>query len=179
MVRCKLFDPEPLCLREKATQLQFNQIEPRNQDRRLTLFQKLIGSFGERCEILSPFECDYGPNCTIGDDSFINRGAYLMDGAPIHISKRCFIGPDLGTYTARHPRLPKERDSGFERAFLITIGDNRGIGGDVTILPGVTIGERSAIGAKSLVNHDILAHSLAFGAPAKSATVLMKNMIPC
>lgn len=128
MVRCKLFDPEPLCLREKATQLQFNQIEPRNQDRRLTLFQKLIGSFGERCEILSPFECDYGSNCTIGDDSFINREAYLMDGAPIHISKRCFIGPDLGTYTARHPLLPKERDSGFERAFPITIGTTAGSG---------------------------------------------------
>ncbi|MGN1184200.1 MAG: DapH/DapD/GlmU-related protein, partial [Oliverpabstia sp.] len=52
-------------------------------------------------------------------------------------------------------------------SFPITIGDNVWIGGNVMVLPGVTIGENSVIGAGSIVTKDIPANVVAFGAPCK------------
>ena len=90
-----------------------------------------------------------------------------MDCAPITIGKHCFIGPNCGMYTAIHPIVAKERNQGLEMAKPITIKDNVWIGGDVTILPGVTIGEGSVIGAKSLVTKDIPANVIAVGNPCR------------
>ena len=110
---------------------------------------------------------DYGYNCRIGEGTFINHNAYLMDGAPVTIGKHCFIGPNCGMYTANHPLNVEERNQGLELAQPITVGDNVWIGADVTILPGVTIGEGSVIGAKSLVNKDIPANVIAVGNPCR------------
>lgn len=128
---------------------------------------KLLPNKGENVSILAPFIADYGKNCFIGEGTFINYGAYLMDGAPITIGKSCFIGPNCGMYTATHPLLAEERNRGLEKAKPITIGDNVWLGGDVTILPGVTIGEGSVIGAKSLVNKDIPPNVVAVGNPCR------------
>lgn len=49
------------------------------------------------------------------------------------------------------------------------------IGSHSTILPGVTIGKNSIIGAHSLVNTDIPDNVIAFGAPAKIVRTLNKN----
>jgi galactoside O-acetyltransferase len=52
-------------------------------------------------------------------------------------------------------------------SFPITIGDNVWLGGNVMVLPGVTIGENSVIGAGSVVTKDIPANVVAFGSPCK------------
>ena len=163
------FDKELLAERIEADGLcyEFNHTHPKEAEKRAEILDKLLPNKGENVSILVPFIADYGKNCFIGEGTFINYGAYLMDGAPITIGKSCFIGPNCGMYTATHPLLAEERNRGLEKAKPITIGDNVWLGGDVTILPGVTIGEGSVIGAKSLVNKDIPPNVVAVGNPCR------------
>lgn len=163
------YDTELLEERANAEELYFyfNQTNPKDAAKKEDILKQLLPHKGENITILSPFCTDYGYNCFIGNETFINHNAYLMDCAPITIGKHCFIGPNCGMYTAIHPIVAKERNQGLEMAKPITIGDNVWIGGDVTILPGVTIGEGSVIGAKSLVTKDIPANVIAVGNPCR------------
>ena len=163
------FDQDLLKEREEAEALyfQFNQTSPKDAKKKEELLKELLPNREENVDILPPFYTDYGYNCRIGEGTFINHNAYLMDGAPVTIGKHCFIGPNCGMYTANHPLNVEERNQGLELAQPITVGDNVWIGADVTILPGVTIGEGSVIGAKSLVNKDIPANMIAVGNPCR------------
>ena len=118
-------------------------------------------------EIMSPFIVDYGYNIFLGEGTFLNHNIYLMDCAKIQFGKKCFIGPNCGFYTAIHPMDVERRNAGFEMAKPITLGNNIWIGADVSILPGVKIGDNSVIGAGSVVTKDIPAGVLAFGNPCK------------
>ena len=88
-----------------------------------------------------------------------------MDGARIIIGDHVFIGPYCGFYTATHPLEYKRRNQGLEKALPITIGNNCWLGANVSVMPGVTIGEGCVIGAGSVVTKDIPAYSLAAGVP--------------
>ena len=147
---------------------QFNQTAPSQIENRLEILRKILPKVDvEQIEVLSPFVVDYGYNIQIGAGSFFNHNIYLMDCAEIKIGKKCFIGPNCGFYTAIHPMLVEPRNEGLEMAKPIELADNIWIGADVTILPGVKIGEGSVIGAKSLVSKDIPAGVLAFGNPCR------------
>lgn len=163
------YDTELLEERANAEELYFyfNNTNPKDAAKKEEILKQLLPHKGENITILSPFYTDYGYNCFIGNETFINHNIYLMDCAPITIGKHCFIGPNCGMYTAIHPIVAKERNQGLEMAKPITIKDNVWIGGDVTILPGVTIGEGSVIGAKSLVTKDIPANVIAVGNPCR------------
>lgn len=159
---------EDLCReRERANELahRLNQASPGDAAARESLLRKLLGHVGEHVEVLSPLYVDYGRNVSIGDWSFLNHGAYLMDGAPITIGSHVFVGPNLGAYTAQHPLVAEERNLGLERALPITIEDDVWIGGDVKIMPGVTIGRGSVVGAGSVVTRDVPAGVVAMGSP--------------
>lgn len=147
---------------------ELNNTSIRNSERRLELLDKLLTEVDVmNVEILSPFMVDYGYNIRIGAGSFFNHNIYLMDCAKITFGKHCFIGPNCGFYTAIHPLEVEERNEGYEVAKPIDIGDNVWIAGDVTVMPGVSIGNNSVIGAKSLVTKDIPDGVLAFGNPCK------------
>ena len=163
------YDLELMAQRTAAEELCFdlNNTRPGDTEKRDGILKKLIPDLGERCTILSPFMTDYGRYCRIGADTFINHGAYLMDCGGITIGRHCFIGPNCGMYTANHPISPRERNQGLENAKPIVIGDNCWLGGDVTILPGVTIGENTVIGAGSVVTKDIPANVVAVGNPCR------------
>lgn len=163
------YDEELCAARVSAAEItfDFNQTRPGDAERREELLRKLLGSVGENVEVLSPLQVDYGCNISLGSWSFINHGAYLMDCAPISIGSHVFIGPNFGAYTAQHPLVADERNQGLERALPITIEDDVWIGGDVKVMPGVTIGRGSVIGAGSLVTRDIPAGVVARGVPCK------------
>ena len=163
------YDVELLRERETAEDLclEFNSTKPSDKKTKEEVLKKLLPNKKEDTVILSPFYTDYGYNCIIGEKTFINHNAYLMDGAEIKIGDNCFIGPNCGMYTAAHPIFFEERNKGLEKALPINIGDNVWIGGDVTILPGASIGNNSVIGAKSLVTKDIPANVVAFGNPCR------------
>lgn len=163
------YDEELLKERKRAEDLclEFNSTKPSDKKTKEEVLKKLLPNKKEDAVILSPFYTDYGYNCIIGEKTFINHNAYLMDGAEIKIGDNCFIGPNCGMYTAAHPIFFEERNKGLEKALPINIGDNVWIGGDVTILPGTSIGNNSVIGAKSLVTKDIPANVVAFGNPCR------------
>lgn len=163
------YDKELLELRLKAEDLcfDFNNTRPSDRKKKSAILKELIPMMGENSMILAPFVTDYGIYTKIGHDTFINHNAYLMDGNGITIGNHCFIGPNCGMYTAVHATIAEERNQGLEKALPISIGDNCWLGGDVTILPGVTIGNDTIIGAGSVVTKDIPDHVIAAGNPCR------------
>jgi len=163
------YDPELVQQRLVAEDLcfDFNNTRPSDTETRTAILQKLIPDLGENCLIMSPFVTDYGCYCHIGDDTVINHNAYLMDSGGITIGKHCFIGPNCGMYTAVHATIAEQRNQGLEKALPIKIGDNCWLGGGVSILPGVTIGSNTIVGAGSVVTKDIPDNVVAVGNPCR------------
>ncbi len=168
------FDEELMAQRLEVDELcfTFNHLSPKHTKERLEILKNIIADLGENVVVLTPFQTDYGYNCHIGDDTFINHNAYLMDCAPITIGKNCFLGPNCGLYTAIHPLVALDRNKGIEKAEPITLGNSVWLGGNVVILPGVTIGENSVIGANSVVTKDIPANVVAAGNPCRVLRII-------
>ncbi|WP_214515077.1 sugar O-acetyltransferase [Staphylococcus saprophyticus] len=163
------FDESLDAERMKAKDLCFelNHIKPSDKESRHTKLTKLLNYEPKALELLSPFQTDYGYNIFLGERIFINHDCYFMDGGKIFIGDDVFIGPSCGLYTAVHPLEYKERNIGLEQALPIRIESNVWLGANVVVLPGVTIGEGSVIGAGSTVAKDIPPNVLALGTPAK------------
>lgn len=167
-------DSELLAERLRARELvyDFNHTRPGDDARQRDLLERLLGHVGENATILAPLSVDCGYLVSIGDGSFVNYGAYFMDGAPIRVGSNVFIGPSCGFYTAQHPLIPAERNLGLERALPITIEDDCWLGGDVKVLAGVTIGRGSTIGAGSVVTRDVPPGVVAAGNPCRVLRVI-------
>jgi maltose O-acetyltransferase len=131
------------------------------------ILRELLGSFGEGAHVRAPLRVDYGTRLHIGAGTFVNFGLTALDVVDIRIGSHCQLGPNIQLLTPIHPLEPGPRRDGWEAAEPITIGDNVWIGGGASIMPGVTIGEDSVIGAGSVVTRDIPPRSLAVGSPAK------------
>lgn len=111
--------------------------------------------------------CDYGQYIKIGSGTFINFGAMLIDVAPITIGDDCQLGPNVQLLTPLHPVDPGPRRDKWEAAKPITLEDNVWLGGGVIVLPGVTIGENTVVGAGSVVTKSLPANVVAVGSPAR------------
>lgn len=122
-----------------------------------------------------PFYCDYGYNMKVGERVFFNFNCVVLDVAPVVIGSRTMFGPNVQVYTATHPLDHRERSSGREYARSIVIGEDVWIGGSAVICPGVTIGDRSVIGAGSVVTKDIPADVIAVGNPCKVIKPIIKE----
>ncbi len=145
----------------------YNQIQPTRLEEREKAIRKIIGKCGVKPFFNQPFLCDYGVNIRVGDRFFANFNFTVLDEAYVTIGDDVFIGPNVSLYTACHSTDPVERNTRREWAEPITIGNNVWIGGSVTVLPGVTIGDNCTIGAGSVVTKDIPAHSIAVGNPCR------------
>ncbi len=121
----------------------------------------------ENVTIMPPFRFDFRFNLTIGEGSFINYNATILNCAQITIGKNVFIGPNASLYAPIHPMDYKTRNAGVEFAHPITIKDNVWLAGNVIVLPGVTIEEGAVIGVGSVVTKDVKANSFYAGNPAK------------
>lgn len=149
----------------------------RDTEKRRAILQELLGGIGENVAIDTPFYCDHGKNIFLGNDVIININCTFVDNAEIRIGNKVLIASNVQLYTGSHPVLPQERliadwkehQTTFFRSFArpIEIKDNVWIGGGSIILPGVTIGENSVIGAGSVVNRSIPANCVAVGNPCK------------
>ena len=147
----------------------YNNLQPSNLEERKNQIKKIVGKIGENFLIEQPFMCDYGYNIEIGDNFYSNHNLIILDAAKVIIGDNVFIAPNCGIYTAHHPIDVIERNRGLEYASPVKIGNNVWIGGNVIILPGVTIGDNCTIGAGSIVTKDIPENSVAYGNPCKVA----------
>lgn len=161
------YDPKLVDDREIARRvvLQFNQTFDR--DERKALLSPILGSKGENFLIESVFHCDYGYNIHLGENFYANVGCTILDEAEVRFGDNVLLAPNVGIYTACHPIDTEQRVAGIEFAKPVNIGNNVWIGADVTILPGVSIGDNAVIGAGSVVVRDIPANSVAVGNPCK------------
>ena len=155
--------------RERAKDLLFelNAMKPSMRGERNAILRRLFGAMGGNAWIESPFNCDYGYNITVGENFYANSNCTILDCAPVTIGDDVLLGPNVSLYTPNHAVDAQERKQGYERALPITIGDRVWIGGSVTIVPGVSIGENSIIAAGSVVTRDIPANVIAAGVPCR------------
>jgi len=133
----------------------------------INLALKNVISNSENATVIPPFYCEYGTHITLGKNFFANYNCVFIDVAPITFGDNCMLGPNVSLYTAGHPIHPATRNSGYEYGKPITVGNNVWIGGSVTIVPGVRIGNDVVIGAGSVVTSDIPDGVVAAGNPCK------------
>lgn len=161
--------PELLAMLDRTKDLcnEYNHILPSDHKALNDKLSEILGQCDADTVVNPPFLCDYGKHIRVGKRFFANFGFTVLDEAYVTIGDDCFIGPNVSIYTACHSTDPVERNTRDEWARPVSIGNNCWIGGSVTILPGISIGEGCTIGAGSVVVKDIPAHCIAAGNPAR------------
>lgn len=145
----------------------YNRLRPSQVEERMALIHSILGKTGERFTINAPFLCDYGFNIEVGERFFANFNLVILDEAKVTFGDNVFIAPNCAFYTAGHPVDVVQRNAGLQYARPITVGNNVWFGGNVCVMPGVTIGDNVTIGAGSVVVHDIPSNVLAAGNPCR------------
>ena len=180
MLAGELYDALDAQLSEERTKArllikQLNETAEDAVEERTRILRELIPGAGEGLWLQPPFYCDYGSNMSVGDKVFFNFNCVVLDVAQVTIGSRTLFGPNVQIYTATHPINYRERASGLEYAKPIRIGDDVWVGGSAVICPGVTIGDRSVIGAGSVVTRDIPSDVFAAGNPCRVVRELEKE----
>ena len=146
---------------------EFNNLPPREVEKRNEILKKLLGKTKENFFFEPPFRCDYGYNIEIGENFYSNYNLVILDCAPVKIGDNVMLAPNVSIFTAGHPIDKDVRNSGLEYAIPITIGNDVWVGGNVVINPGVNIGNNVVIGSGSVVTKDIPDNVIAAGNPCK------------
>ncbi len=158
-------DPILVAARDRSTVLT-NEINAENdKEHKEQLIRHLFGSAGVAPDLNPNFRCEFGRNIHVGDHFYANYDAVILDGAKVTIGDRVLFGPKVGLYTSNHSFDAREREIGGCIAKPITIGNRCWLAANVTVLPGVTIGDDVIIGAGSVVTHDIPSNVIAVGNP--------------
>lgn len=131
------------------------------------ILNKLLGKVGSNCLIEAPFFCDYGYNIFLGDNVYFNFNCTILDAAPVYIGNGVKLAPGVQLYTAGHPIDPSDRAACLEFATSIKIDDNVWVGGGSILLPGVSVGENTVIGAGSVVTKSLPSNVVAVGNPCR------------
>ena len=171
MLAGELYDPQdPHLSRERLRCRdlcrQYNDTREDQKEQRRHLLSELFGMETD-VWVEPPFYCDYGTNIKLGQRVFFNFNCVLLDVAGVIIGNDVFFGPAVQIYAATHPISASERRSGLELGQPITFGSDIWVGGGAIICPGVTIGDRSVIGAGSVVTRDIPPDVVVAGNPAR------------
>ncbi len=153
---------------------QFNTSDWTDLDTMFRLTKEILGK-SEGAIISPPFMCDFGFNIECGKNFYANCNCIILDVAKVKFGDNCFLGPNVGVYTAGHPIHPTTRNSGYEYGKEITVGDNVWIGGNSTICPGVHIGSNVVIGAGSVVTKDIPDWCIAAGNPCRVIRLITED----
>ena len=145
----------------------YNKTDDEEVVLRYQIMQQLFQKVGENVWIEPDFKCEFGKNIIIENDVYINFGCVILDCAKVTIGSHTLLGPNVGLYAANHATDANERINGGCYGKPIHIGKNVWLGGDVKVLPGVSIGDNTIIGTGSIVTKDIPANVIAVGNPCK------------
>lgn len=146
---------------------EYNHTRPSDRERLSLLLKELLGEVGKNCVIEPPLQANWGKNTHMGDNVYVNFNLTLVDDTDIYIGNDVMIGPNVTIATAGHPLDAALRKQGMQFNKAVRIGDGVWLGSNVVILPGVTIGENTTIGAGSVVTRDIPANVVAYGNPCR------------
>jgi maltose O-acetyltransferase len=161
-------DPDLLARYARARDLceQLNATHHSDQENRRRILKTLFAAGGDTVVLQPPFFCDYGENILLGQRVFFNFNCVILDVCQVKIGDYSMFGPAVQIYTAAHP-LNAELRRGSEFCKPIEIGADVWVGGGAIICPGVHIGDRTVIGAGSVVTRDIPEDVVAAGNPCR------------
>ncbi len=146
----------------------FNATRPSELDKRRRMLEEMFAEIGENCYIEPPLHCNFGgKHVHFGSGIYANFGLTLVDDTHIYVGDSSMFGPNCVLATAAHPILPELRVKEYQYNQPIHIGKCCWLGAGVIVLPGITIGDGSVIGAGSVVTKDIPANVVAAGSPCR------------
>ncbi|EHI9241355.1 sugar O-acetyltransferase [Vibrio vulnificus] len=163
-------DDESVALEQQACLeilYDFNQTRPSEMEKRTAILRDLLAEVGENCYIEPPLRANWGKHTHLGNNVYANFNLTLVDDTHIYIGNSVMIAPNVTIATAGHPIDPELRRKVAQFNIPVHIKDNVWIGANSVVLPGVTIGENSVIGAGSVVTKDIPANVVAVGNPCR------------
>lgn len=146
----------------------YNATRPSEPDRRAALLKEMFAEIGEGCYIEPPLRSNFGGHHVhFGKQVYANFNLTLVDDTHIYVGDYTMIGPNVTIATAGHPLLPMLRQKGLQYNASVRIGKNCWIGAGAILLPGVTVGDDTVIGAGSVVTKDIPSGVVAVGSPCR------------
>ncbi len=149
---------------------EYNMTCPSDVEKCAKLLPELFGSVGANTVITPPFKANWGgKHVYLGKNVYANYNLTLVDDGYIYIGDKVMFGPNVTITTAGHPIEPSLRERALQFNKDVHIEENVWIGANVVILPGVTIGKNSVIGAGAVVTKDIPANVVAYGNPCRIA----------
>ncbi len=146
----------------------FNMTRPTELDKREEMLKEMFAEIGENCYIEPPLHANWaGKHVHFGKNVYANFGLTLVDDTHIYVGDGTMFGPNCVIATAGHPIDPGLRERQLQYNVPVYIGKNCWLGAGVLVMPGVTIGDNTVIGAGSVVTKDIPANVIAVGNPCK------------
>lgn len=144
----------------------FNQTRPSQGEKRQELLKKMFAEIGENCYIEPPLHANFGGrHIHFGKNIYANYNLTVVDDTHVYVGDYTMFGPNVTIATAGHPIETGLRQKGYQYNIPVRIGKNCWIGAGVVLLPGVTVGDNTVIGAGSVVTRDIPANVVAVGNP--------------
>ncbi len=145
----------------------FNATRPSEGKKRAALLKELLAEVGENCYVEPPLHANWGCHTHFGKNVYANFNLTLVDDTDIFVGDSVMFGPNVTVATAGHPIDPALRLKVGQFNIPVRIGNNVWIGANSVILPGITIGDNSVIGAGSIVTKDIPENVVAVGNPCR------------
>lgn len=145
----------------------FNHSRPGEVQRREEILRTVFADVGENCYVEPPLNANWGMNTHVGNSFYANFNLTLVDDADIYIGDHVMIAPNVVIATGAHPICPELREQVYQYNLPVHIGNRVWIGAGVLIMPGVTIGDDTVIGAGSVVTKDIPSGVVAVGNPCR------------
>ena len=161
-------DPEIVSLQQECLErlYEYNATRPHESEKRAALLQEMFAQIGEGCYIEPPLRSNWGGyHVHFGNHVYANFNLTLVDDTHIYVGDHTMIGPNVTIATAGHPILPELREKNYQYNMPVHIGRNCWIGAGAIILPGVTIGDHTVVGAGSIVTKDLPSSVVAVGNP--------------
>ena len=146
----------------------FNRTRPTELKKREEMLREMFAEIGEGCYIEPPLHANWGgKHVHFGKNVYCNFNLTLVDDTHIFVGDYTMFAPNVVVATAGHPILPELRERAFQYNMPVHIGRNCWIGAGALIMPGVTIGDNTVIGAGSVVTRDIPSNVVAVGNPCR------------
>lgn len=163
---------DPSILKEQTACLSklydFNATRPEEGEKREKLLKEMFAEIGEGCYIEPPFHANFGGrHCHFGNFVYANFNLTMVDDTHIYVGDNTMFGPNVILASAGHPVYPPLRKKGYQFNLPVKIGKNCWLGAGVVVLPGVSIGDNTVVGAGSVVTKDLPANVVAVGNPCR------------